>query len=79
MKALSMVFVVLGVITLVPFFVVLIPILSGIATVIVGWAFPFTTDTIRELAGVDLTNFQLGATLGFFGSFFKSYNFNNKD
>lgn len=79
MKILAFIFMLIGAISLVPFFALLLPILSGIAAVIIGWAFPFTTDTIRELAGIQLTDFQLGATLGFFGSFFRSTNFNNND
>lgn len=45
---------------------------GGVAGVIVGWGFPVVPDTLRELFGVTLTNFQIGATLGFFGSFFKT-------
>jgi hypothetical protein len=45
---------------------------SGVAGWVVGWAFPYVTDTLRELARISLTDFQLGATLGFFGSAFRS-------
>lgn len=50
--------------------------LGGVAGVVIGWAFPFVTDTLRDLFGVNLTNFQIGATLGFFGSAFRSSSFN---
>ena len=43
---------------------------------IVGWVvdipFPFVISTLNHLAGTTLTAFEIGATLGFFGSFFKS-------
>ena len=43
---------------------------------IVGWVvdipFPFVISTLNHLAGTTLTPFELGAVLGFFGSFFKS-------
>jgi hypothetical protein len=45
---------------------------GGIAGWVVGGVFPYVTDTLRELSGTTLTNFQLGATLGFFGGFFKA-------
>ena len=45
---------------------------GGVAGWVVGWAFPYVTDTLRELFGVTLTDFQVGATLGFFGSAFRS-------
>jgi len=45
---------------------------GGVAGWVVGWAFPYVTDTLRELFSVTLTNFQVGATLGFFGSAFRS-------
>ena len=52
--------------------VVLSTLLGGIAGWTVGLVFPYVTDTLRELSGVELSNFQIGATLGFVGSFFKS-------
>jgi len=46
---------------------------GGIGGWVVGGMFPYVTDTIRSVIGVTLTDFQLGATLGFFGGFFRSY------
>jgi len=55
------------------FLCLLITFFGGLVGMAVGFVFPVVTDTIRELAGTpELTNFQVGATLGFFGSFFKS-------
>lgn len=43
---------------------------------IVGWCvdlvFPFVAITLNKLAATTLTGFELGATLGFVGSFFRS-------
>lgn len=43
---------------------------------IVGWVvdlvFPFVNATLNQVAHTQLTAFELGATLGFFGSFFRS-------
>jgi hypothetical protein len=47
-------------------------ILGGVCGWIVGAWFPYVTDTVRELLNIGLTDFQLGATLGFFGGFFRS-------
>ena len=42
----------------------------------VGWVvdmvFPFVTATLNGLAGTELSGFEMGAVLGFFGSFFRS-------
>ncbi len=47
----------------------------------VGWVvdlvFPFVTATLNQLAGTQLTGFETGAVLGFFGSFFRSSLNNN--
>lgn len=51
---------------------ILSTVLGGIAGWVVGGVFPYVTDTIRELAGVSLTDFQLGATLGFLSGFLKT-------
>lgn len=48
------------------------PLFGGIAASIVGFAFPYVLDAIREVSGIDLTNFQIGATLGFVAAFFKT-------
>ena len=52
--------------------ILLSTVFGGIAGWVVGGVFPYVTDTVRELSGTDLTNFQIGAVLGFVGSFLKS-------
>jgi hypothetical protein len=52
--------------------IILSTLFGGIAGWVVGAIFPFVTDTIRDLSGTTLTNFQIGAVLGFVGSFLKS-------
>lgn len=48
---------------------------------VVGWiveaVFPFVIATLNQLAGTQLTGFETGAVLGFFGSFFRSSQTNN--
>lgn len=63
------------VVVMIPLFIILGTFLGGVVGWVVGGVFPFVTDTLRELFGVSLTNFQIGATLGFFGSAFRSHNF----
>ena len=45
---------------------------GGVAGWVVGLVFPFVIDTLNKLAGTQLTGFEVGAVLGFFGSAFKS-------
>lgn len=57
--------------------IILSTLFGGIAGWVVGMVFPFVTDTIRELSGYNspdkfLTDFQIGAILGFVGSFLKT-------
>ena len=59
------------------FAMVLSTLFGGVSGWIVGMFFPYVTDTLKELAGVSLTDFQLGATLGFFGSAFRSVQTNS--
>ena len=47
---------------------------GGIIGWVVGLVFPFVIDTLNQLAGTQLTAFEVGAVLGFFGSFFRSHN-----
>lgn len=44
---------------------------GGITGWVVGLVFPFVIDTLNQLAGTQLTAFEMGAVLGFFGSFFR--------
>jgi hypothetical protein len=46
--------------------------IGGIVGAIVGMAFPFVIDSLNTLAGLTLTGFEMGAVLGFVGSFFKT-------
>lgn len=45
---------------------------GGVAGWVVGLVFPFVIDTLNHLAGTQLTGFEVGAVLGFFGSAFRS-------
>jgi hypothetical protein len=50
--------------------------LSTVIGGVVGWiveaVFPFVIVTLNQIAGTELTGFETGAVLGFFGSFFRS-------
>ena len=46
--------------------------LGGVVGMIIGWVFPSVIDTVNTVAGVELSSFQLGAVLGFLGSFFRN-------
>ena len=50
---------------------------GGIAGWAVGMAFPEVIALVKGYMGVTVTDFQLGAALGFVGSFFRSSNTNN--
>lgn len=70
-----MVAVLLGLLTsIVTLFATLI--MSTVVGGVVGWSvemvFPFVNATLNQLAGTELTGFETGAVLGFFGSFFRS-------
>jgi len=52
--------------------ILLSTIFGGIGGWVVGGVFPYVTDTVREVTGLTLTNFELGATMGFVGSFLKT-------
>ena len=45
--------------------------IGGIVGWIVGLVFPFVIVTLNTLTGLTLTAFEMGAVLGFVGSFFK--------
>ena len=46
---------------------------GGIAGWVVGLVFPYVIDTLNQLAGTQLTAFEVGSVLGFFGSFFRGH------
>lgn len=46
--------------------------MGGVAGWIVEFVFPFVITTLNQLSGLSLTGFEMGAVLGFFGSFFRS-------
>ena len=52
--------------------VLLSTLIGGIVGAIVGMVFPFVIETLNTLAGLTLTGFEMGAVLGFVGSFFKT-------
>jgi len=74
MKIVAALSVILSTLVLVPIMIMLVVLFNGLAAMIVGWLFPTITDTIREATNQHyLTDFDIGAILGFIGSFFKSY------
>ena len=52
--------------------------IGGIVGAIVGMVFPFVIVTLNTLTGLTLTGFEMGAVLGFVGSFFRT-SVTNKD
>jgi hypothetical protein len=52
--------------------VILGTLVGGIVGWIVGLVFPFVIVTLNTLTGLTLTAFEMGAVLGFVGSFFKT-------
>ena len=46
--------------------------IGGIVGWVVGMTFPFVIVTLNTLTGLTLTAFEMGAVLGFVGSFFKT-------
>jgi hypothetical protein len=51
--------------------------IGGCAGWVVEAVFPFVIVTLNTLTGLSLTGFEMGAVLGFVGSFFKSSLTNN--
>ena len=45
----------------------------------VGWLFDETSVKFLTIAGLDVEMWELGAALGFFGSFFRSHNTNTNN
>jgi len=59
------------------FFLLFVAVLaSTLVGGVVGWiveaVFPFVIDTLNRLGDLNLTGFEMGAVLGFVGSFFRS-------
>jgi hypothetical protein len=52
--------------------VILGTLVGGIVGWIVGLVFPFVIVTLNTMTGLTLTAFEMGAVLGFVGSFFKT-------
>lgn len=52
--------------------VILGTLLGGVVGVVVGWVFPAPLHALKGLLHISVTNFQLGAMLGFVSGFFKS-------
>jgi hypothetical protein len=67
--------IIFGAITVVALFFLLI-LLSTLFGGVVGWTvdlvFPFVITTLNTVTGLSLTAFEMGAVLGFVGSFFKA-------
>jgi len=68
----------IGVAVVLFFVIILSTLLGGVAGWVVGGVFPFVTDTIRGLSGLTLTNFEIGAVLGFVGGFIRSSSASSK-
>lgn len=45
---------------------------GGVGAYVVGMFFPYVLDTIREASGLTLTDFELGALMGFVLGYLKS-------
>ncbi len=45
---------------------------GGVGAYVIGMFFPYVLDTIREVSGLTLTDFQLGALMGFVLGYIKS-------
>ena len=52
--------------------VILGTLVGGIVGWVVGLVFPFVIVTLNTLTGLTLTGFEMGAVLGFVGSFFRT-------
>jgi hypothetical protein len=53
--------------------------IGGCAGWVVESVFPYVITTLNTLTGLSLTGFEMGAVLGFVGSFFKSSLTNKSD
>ncbi len=54
-------------------------VIGGVVGWIVGLIFPFVIESLNTVTGLKLTAFEMGAVLGFTGSFFRSsYNSSSK-
>lgn len=62
----------LGIAALLFVVVLLGTLIGGIVGWVVGIVFPFVFVTLNTLTGLTLTPFEIGAVLGFVGSFFKT-------
>jgi hypothetical protein len=72
--------VILGAISLIAILFVamlLSTLIGGCAGWVVESVFPYVITTLNTLTGLSLTGFEMGAVLGFVGSFFKSSLTNN--
>ena len=61
-----------GIIGLLFFVIILSTLFGGIAGWTVNLVFPFVATTLNSLMGTELTAFEMGAVLGFVGSFFRT-------
>jgi hypothetical protein len=74
--------VILGAISLIALLFVamlLSTLIGGCAGWVVESVFPYVITTLNTLTGLSLTGFEMGAVLGFVGSFFKSSLTNKSD
>jgi hypothetical protein len=71
-KMMGALFGVVGIVVVFFVLVLLSTFFGGVVGWVVGGVFPFVITTLNHLAGTSLTAFEVGAVLGFFGSFFRS-------
>ena len=45
---------------------------GGVSVWVIGYVFPYVPDTIREISGFTLTDFQLGAVMGFVAGYIRN-------
>lgn len=63
---------IIGVLAMLFVAVIASTLMGGVVGWCVGVVFPFVAATLNQLAGTELTAFEVGAVLGFVGAFFRS-------
>jgi hypothetical protein len=79
MAAMAVILGALGVLALLFVAMLLSTLIGGCAGWVVESVFPYVITTLNTLTGLSLTGFEMGAVLGFVGSFFKSSLTNKSD
>ena len=79
MTAVTVILGALGVLAILFVAMLLSTLIGGCAGWVVESVFPYVITTLNTLTGLSLTGFEMGAVLGFVGSFFKSSLTNKSD